>query len=104
MMAEKHLEKKITEIAPTMEKFFALQHYFQKKELLLNESSVGAVQALIDRSSKILAELQTSIATSGMGNEVVARKMYSDAYDNLHGNFENAKISLKEDFRKVIDG
>ena len=55
------LSRKREEITIVQDKFFELQDYFWRKEIILDQSSIAAIQSFVDISNQILSNLKASI-------------------------------------------
>lgn len=102
-MKEESLPKKREEISLVQTKFFDLQEYFWKKEVILDESSVSTVQSFIDVSIKILSNLQTSIASQNVSDHQTSWEQWNTAFQTMKDKLSIAKEQLKNDFRMVIE-
>src|SRR3989339_1804603 len=67
-MNEGSLLKKQEEISPIQNKFFDLQEFFWKKEIILEESSVAVIQSFIDFSIETLSKLRVSIVSQSIND------------------------------------
>lgn len=101
-MSDESLPKKREEIALVLGKFFELQEFFWKKEIVLDESSVSAIQSLIDTSIQITSKLKTSIISQNLNDHGVSFDQWDSAYSVMKVEFSKAKEQLKKDFRKVM--
>ncbi len=102
-MKNESLPKKREEISVIQKKFFELQEFFWKKEIVLDESSVTAVQSFIDTSISILAKLKTSLVSQGINDPATSSRLWDEAYQVMNDKLSSAKDELKKDFRIVIN-
>lgn len=96
------LLKKREEISPIQDKFFQLQEFFWNKEIILDESSVLAIQSFIDTSIEVLSKLKVSIISQGNNDANTSYEMWDNAFKAIEEKLAKAKSLLKEDFRKKI--
>lgn len=97
------LTNRKAELKPIQNKFFELQEYFWKKEILLNNSSIIAIQSFVDTSVEILSKLQVSNISLEIKDFNTSDNQWNDAYKTMKGKLDEAKTELKNDFRKVIE-
>lgn len=101
-MSDESLPKKREEIALVLNKFFELQEFFWEKEIILDDSSVSAIQSFIDTSIQVTSKLKTSIISQGMSDHGVSFDQWDSAFQVTKEKLSNAKQQLKRDFRKVM--
>lgn len=102
MITKDSLASRQKEIKPIQNKFFELQEYFWKKEIILNESSVTAMQSFIDTSINILSKLQTSIISQSINDYKTSQEQWDSAYRVMKDKLADVKQQLKKDFGKRI--
>ncbi len=104
-MKPESLSQKREEITIVQEKFFDLQDYFWKKEIILDRNSVIAIQSFIDISNRILSSLRASIISQQLNDNKTANKQWRDGYqliEDVKEGLSNAKEKLKNDFKETI--
>lgn len=101
-MSKESLLKKQEKILPIQNKFFELQEFFWKKEIILNKSSVLVVQSFIDMSIKTLSKLKTSICSQSINDHKISYEQWNGAFQVMKDEFVKTKDQLKKDFRTRI--
>lgn len=101
-MSRESLLKKREAISPIQTNFFELQEYFLKKEIILDQSSVLAVQSFVDTSIEILSKLQVSIISQHINDSKTSFDQWDSAFQIMKNKLSKAKEQLKKDFRKVV--
>lgn len=104
-MKPESLSKKKEEIDSVQKKFFELQDYFWKKEIILDQDSIIVIQSFINISMKILGYLVASIISQQLKDNRVANKQWHDSYqliNDVKEGLSNAKEQLKDDFKNTI--
>lgn len=104
-MKPESLSQKKKEIILIQDKFFELRDYFWKKEIILNQNSIVAIQSFIDISSQILGNLMASIISQQLNDYNVANKQWHDSYqliEDVKKGLLNTKEKLKNDFKGTI--
>lgn len=100
-MSKDSLSKKRKEIFPIQAKFFELQEFFWKKEIVLDESSVLVVQSFIGTSIEVLSKLQTSIFSQHIDDLKTSLEQWDSAFQVMKDKLVKAKKQLKDDFKNV---
>jgi len=104
-MKPESLSQKREEITLVQKKFFDLQDYFWKKEIILDQSSIVAIQSFIDISIRILSNLKVSIISQQLNDNKTANKQWQDGYrliEDVKEGLLNVKEKLKNDFKNTI--
>jgi hypothetical protein len=104
MMQAKYLEDRKKELKPIQDKFFELQEYFWAKEIVLDQSSIEALQNFIDVSIEILSKLQVSNMSLSNGDHEVSSNLWDESYKKMQTKLVLAKQELRKDFKKIIKG
>ncbi len=102
-MNEEVLKEKSETIAPIINKFFDLQEFFRKKEIILEEKTNISTQSFIDNSIKILSELRISIISQSIRDTNTAYELWHSSFQNMESNSTELKKQLKKQFRKEIE-
>lgn len=97
-----YLEDRKKELKPIQDKFFELQEYFWKKEIILDQSSIDSIQSFIDTSIQILSKLQASNVSTVLGDGKTSYEQWDDAYNTMQNKLVETKKELKRNFREVI--
>jgi len=104
-MKPESLSRKKEEIILVQDKFFELQDYFWKKEVILDQNSIVAIQSFIDISNQILGNLKASIVSQQLHDNNIANKQWHDGYrliGDVKEGLSNTKEKLKNDFKDTI--
>ena len=102
MVAPEYLQRRLSEIKPIQDKFFELQRYFWKKEIILDQKSVDVIKSFITISIKIFGDLTVSNISLQLGDNNSTYDKWDKAYKTMSEELQKAKEELKNDFKRTL--
>ncbi len=97
-------EEKKEEVEKLRKSFFDLQEFFWKKQIILEDSSVKAIQDFISLFIEKLGKLSSSLISESIGDNKVSREQWESVMNSvcIEDEFKIVKKRLEDDFRKTI--
>ncbi len=97
-------EEKKGEVDKLRESFFDLQDFFQKKQIILEDSSVKVIQNFIDFFIKKLGKLSSSLVSESIGDNKTSREQWESVMNSVcvKDEFKIVKNKLDDEFKKAI--
>ena len=102
MVGSEYLQGRLTEIKPIKDKFFELQRYFWKKEIILDQKSIDVIGSFITISIEVLGSLTASNVSVQLGDSNSAYEQWDKAYKTMSDKLQKAKEELKNDFKRTL--
>ena len=102
MSHDEYLERRQKALPPIRAKFLELQTYFLKKEIALDNSTVGAMDSFLQATNELLADLSVSNVMLQQREHEASHRFWRQSYDTLETKLKTAKDKIKKDFSDVI--
>jgi len=96
------LSTKSSELSIVKDKFFDLQDFFWKKEIIIADASTSIVQSFIDISIETISQLEASIVSQSIHDPATSRGQWQEAYQIMETKLKKSKEQLKEEFKDTV--